>query len=173
MVRIAASKFCKSIDYGQVIMGSNQKKDATLGMPHGTANNRLRKNILFSLLKKYGEDICSRCSEPIEMVEDLSIEHVKPWEGISAELFWDLKNIAFSHLHCNVGARRIPHQKRMPTGDGWCSKCKKFKSREEFYASKSNANGLQFVCKECTSALKSSGAWSNGKAAKSECRSGL
>ena|SRR5712664_1866660 len=82
-------------------MNSNQKKDATLGMPHGTANNRLRKNILFHLLKKHDENYCVRCEQLIESVDDLSIEHIKPWEGISAELFWDLENIAFSHLHCN------------------------------------------------------------------------
>lgn len=82
-------------------MNSNERKTETLGMPHGTATNRLRKNILFHLLKKHGENYCFKCSELIEEVEDLSIEHKKPWQGVSAELFWDLENIAFSHLHCN------------------------------------------------------------------------
>jgi hypothetical protein len=80
---------------------SNEKKSSTLGMPHGTATNRLRKILLFSLLKKHGENLCVRCNSLIDRVEDLSIEHLKPWEGISADLFWDLNNIAFSHLKCN------------------------------------------------------------------------
>jgi hypothetical protein len=57
---------------------------------------------LFNLLQKYAEDACFRCGEKIERIEDLSIEHKKPWEGISVELFWDLDNIAFSHLRCNL-----------------------------------------------------------------------
>lgn len=80
---------------------SNVGKSRTLGMPHGTACNKLRKQILFHLLIKLGENKCFKCSEIIEKVADLSIEHKQPWEGISADLFWDLNNIAFSHLHCN------------------------------------------------------------------------
>lgn len=80
---------------------SNEKKSATLGMPHGTACNRLRKNILFHLLKKLNENICFKCEIAIESVDDLSIEHKKPWEGRDPSLFWDIENIAFSHLHCN------------------------------------------------------------------------
>ena len=44
------------------------------------------------------EDICFKCKSKIKIVEELSIEHKLPWEGISIELFWDLDNIAFSHL---------------------------------------------------------------------------
>lgn len=91
---------------------SNEKKTATLGMPHGTATGRLRKNILFHLLRKYGESVCFKCSQDIERVEDLSIEHKKPWEGVSADLFWDLDNIAFSHLRCNLPDR--PFRKYTP-----------------------------------------------------------
>lgn len=86
---------------------SNEKKSATLGMPHGTASNRLRKNILFHLLQKLNEAVCFKCQQAIVSVEDLSIEHKKPWEGISAELFWDIENIAFSHLHCNKPDRQF------------------------------------------------------------------
>lgn len=93
-------------------MNSNNKKNITLGMPHGTASNRLRKNILFNLLKKHGENVCFKCSEVIDKVEDLSIEHKKPWEGISADLFWDLDNIAFSHMFCNRPDR--PFRKYTP-----------------------------------------------------------
>jgi 5-methylcytosine-specific restriction endonuclease McrA len=104
-------------------MGSNEKKAATLGMPHGTAVGRLRKNILYSILKRINENICFRCKLPIGTVDDLSVEHIKPWEGVSAELFWDLNNIAFSHIRCNVPHKRhggIFLRKIGPEGTSWC-----------------------------------------------------
>ncbi len=154
-------------------MNSNRKKDATLGVPHGTANNRLRKNILFHLLKKHGENVCHRCSGLIELVGELSIEHIEPWEGISAKLFWNIENIAFSHLHCNIGAHRTPNKIDAPEGMSWCSMCKDFKPREEFHQSNAEASGLQRQCKQHRSEMRASGAWSNGRAAKSECRTCL
>ena len=84
---------------------SGARKSAFLGMPHGTACNRLRKMILLNLLEKHGENICFKCSQLIESAEELSIEHKRPWEGVSIELFWDLENIAFSHLRCNRNHR--------------------------------------------------------------------
>lgn len=131
---------------------SNKRKDETLGMPHGTANNRLRKNILFHLLRKYGEDICFKCDEQIEMIEDLSIEHKKPWEGISAELFWDIENIAFSHLRCNVPHRNNGGASRRisaPKGSAWCCGHKDFLPVEKFYKKGTRWNGFQINCKEC------------------------
>ena len=80
---------------------SNERKNQTLGMSHGTAAGKLRKMVLFRQLKKYKDNICARCSQEIETVDELSIEHLKPWEGISADLFWDLDNVAFSHARCN------------------------------------------------------------------------
>ncbi len=86
---------------------SSTRKKAFLGMPHGTATARLRKSILFHLIQKLSENICFKCSEKIEKVEDLSIEHKLPWEGVSVELFWSLDNIAFSHLRCNRPHRYV------------------------------------------------------------------
>lgn len=82
------------------------RKSQFLGMPHGTASSRLRKLILFDLLRRHKENICFKCTQLIEKVEELSIEHKKPWEGVSVELFWNLENIAFSHLICNTKGRR-------------------------------------------------------------------
>ena len=86
---------------------SNKAKSEFLGMSHGTACNQLRKRILFSLVVAAGLDDCFQCSSKIESVDDLSIEHKKPWFGESTELVWDLANIAFSHLDCNSRARRV------------------------------------------------------------------
>lgn len=130
---------------------SNKNKSDFLGMPHGTANGRLRKMILFHLLKKYGENACARCSNAIESVNDLSIEHLKPWEGISEHLFWDMDNIAFSHLHCNRPHRNRggePLRKTGPEGTSWCISCQKFEPVENFWKDATLWNGLQQRCKK-------------------------
>lgn len=77
-------------------------------MPFGTACGRLRKSILFSLLKKHNENVCFQCGNKIEKEEDLSIEHKIPYLDSEnpTKLFFDLDNIAFSHLKCNIGSAR-------------------------------------------------------------------
>ena len=79
-----------------------------LGMPWSTANNKLKKMILFKLLKESGLNWCFQCNEKIEKIEDLSIEHKIPWlySDNPKELFFDLNNIAFSHINCNSGSAR-------------------------------------------------------------------
>jgi len=78
------------------------RKSELLGMPVGTAQHRLRKMILFSLLVKHKENVCFRCGQVIDTVDDLSVEHMKPWASVDdPNLFWNLDNIAFSHLQCN------------------------------------------------------------------------
>lgn len=88
---------------------SNQRKAALLGMPLGTAANKLRKDLLFSLAKETGKDACFRCGNAIRNVDEFSVEHKTSWMGSAnpKEAFFDLGNIAFSHLTCNVAAGRI------------------------------------------------------------------
>lgn len=87
---------------------SNQKKKEQLGMSIGTASNQLKKNILFSLLKQLDKNTCHQCTNIIESANELSIEHKMPYldSDNPIELFFDLNNIAFSHLSCNSGAAR-------------------------------------------------------------------
>jgi hypothetical protein len=107
---------------------SNQKKNDTLGMPYGTASNRLRKILLFECLKRHSENVCFRCDQEILKVEELSIEHKKPWEGLDPKLFWDLENVTFSHLGCNRPLRPTSVQRIFPPeGAGWCAFCKSMK----------------------------------------------
>jgi hypothetical protein len=96
----------------------NIKKDTLLGMSHGTACNRLRKMVLFSLVQKLGEDVCFRCNKKIENVNDLSIEHINSWQLAKnpEESFFDLKNITFSHLNCNILASDRTGTRNMPLG---------------------------------------------------------
>jgi hypothetical protein len=135
------------------IKDSGARKSAFLGMPHGTAANRLRKSVLFHLLQKHGENICFKCSEPIENADELSIEHKQPWEGISLELYWSMDNIAFSHLRCNRPHRYrgdgTSRRKVGPEGTAWCRKCQAFRDVIEFNRNKCRWNGLQSWCKPC------------------------
>lgn len=88
---------------------SNETKDRLLGQSFGAASNRLRKTILYSMLygKVYDRN-CFRCGEPIDSIDDLSIEHKEPWQQADdpKAAFFALKNIAFSHTHCNYGAAK-------------------------------------------------------------------
>lgn len=91
---------------------SNDKKVAQLGMPVGTASNRLRKSIIFNFLKKLNENFCFQCGSEITSENELSIEHKVPYLDSEdpIDLFFNLDNIAFSHLTCNVGAARQPRK---------------------------------------------------------------
>lgn len=111
---------------------SNKKKSNQLGMPFGTACGQLRKKILFHLLQKLNEDVCYRCSKKIKELKNLSIEHKLSWLDVSPNLFWDLNNIAFSHLSCNVKYQRRPNKVEYPKGEKWCWRCKTIKDLSKF-----------------------------------------
>jgi hypothetical protein len=90
----------------------NARKAAQLGMPYGTATHVLRKALLFRLAQMLGLDECFQCQKVIATVDDFSLEHMVPW-GSSEDpkaAFFDLNNIAFSHLGCNARAAFRPKQ---------------------------------------------------------------
>lgn len=72
-------------------------------MNHSTAAHKLRKSVMFDMVVRLGRDCCFRCGDKIETASELSIEHKTPWESADdpRETFFDLDNIAFSHLKCN------------------------------------------------------------------------
>jgi|SRR6516164_956094 len=120
----------------------SQKKMMQLGVPIGTATHRLRKLLLFHLARELRINCCHRCKEMIESPEDLGIDHKEPWLDISAELFWDLSNVAFSHKVCNSRARRSlvgrkfgpsPLRKVGPPGTAWCDRHNAFLPHETFH----------------------------------------
>ena len=86
----------------------SQTKAAQLDQPFGTASQKLRKMIMFDLVKQLGKDICYRCGKKIESIEEFSIEHKEPWlhSNDPKKLFFSLDNIAFSHCKCNRKAAR-------------------------------------------------------------------
>jgi hypothetical protein len=135
-----------------MVTNSNTQKCAILGMPHGTAVSKLRKNILFHLLKKHAENVCFRCGCEIEVADVLSIEHKKPWQsGASSELFWDLENIAFSHMSCNRPHREggVDNAIKCPEGTSWCSKCRKFLTIDWFWKNSYTVRQLDPYCIPC------------------------
>lgn len=122
-----------------------------LGMSAGAANNKLRKNLLFSCVRKLKGNFCYKCGEEIETVDEFSIEHKLPWEGRDAELFWDLDNIAFSHLKCNrpVVQKSGTPRKEGLEGTAWCSRCQNFRDVSHFHRNRSRWNGYDHQCKDC------------------------
>ena len=86
---------------------SKDKKTDQLGMNPGTATHRLVKDILWKFIEDSGLVKCFRCSEDMTR-DDFSIDHIEPWldSDNPIELFFDVKNIAYSHLSCNSKAAR-------------------------------------------------------------------
>ena len=83
-----------------------KNKQAQLGINPSTAQGRLVKDLLFDFVIKSGHK-CHKCG--IELTrETFSIEHIIPWLDSEnpIELFFDLNNIAYSHLSCNVSDSR-------------------------------------------------------------------
>lgn len=94
-------------------MDSNKRKHALLQMPFGTANGKLRKMLLFRFAQLLSQDRCYRCKLAIDNIDDFTIEHKDAWMRASdpKEAFFDLNNIAFSHVKCNIRAAvRLPRK---------------------------------------------------------------
>lgn len=82
-------------------------KAKQLGMNPSTASHRLVKDILWSLIVKTDQDSCCKCETKMER-DNFSIEHLTPWlhSDNPAQLYFDLDNISFSHLRCNISDSR-------------------------------------------------------------------
>lgn len=91
---------------------ADEKLNQALGMKQQTARKRLERMIILHWGRKCGFGNCYQCNQPINSIEDMSIEHIKPWGGneygldADPELFWDLENIALSHKTCNTSCGR-------------------------------------------------------------------
>lgn len=96
-------------------MPSNRDLDRALlgGVDVGTASHRLRKMVLFEMVKRLDLNICFQCKKSIGSAPELSIEHKKPWRVAADPVvaFYDLSGIAFSHHSCNSGAARQTQRK--------------------------------------------------------------
>ncbi|UZV39663.1 hypothetical protein APT65_00055 [Trabzonvirus APT65] len=83
------------------------KKKMQLGMNPSTASGRLVKDLLWNYIVKCGDNKCHKCGEEMSR-ETFSIEHVVPWLDSEnpTELFFDIGNISYSHLVCNISSAR-------------------------------------------------------------------
>lgn len=98
-------------------MNHKQLKQAQLGMNPSTAANKLLKDILWSFIVKNNQNFCHRCSLEMDR-ESFSIEHITPWlhSEDPLKLFFDISNISFSHLICNIkDGRKRPKNKDKDT----------------------------------------------------------
>ena len=131
----------------------NKVKNEQLGMSHGAACNILKKNILFRLLCELSYNICYRCGEIIESVDSISIDHKEPWlhSKNPRESFFNLDNIAFSHMKCNTSNARRPNKIEAPAGTFWCYNCKSIKPSEEFCPS---MHRNKRACRSCESSMR-------------------
>ena len=88
------------------------KKSQQLEMNISTAQGRLVKDILWMLLQETNRTKCFVCGKEMSR-ETFSIEHKIPWldSDNPKELFFELDNISFSHLSCNISSKRITTKK--------------------------------------------------------------
>lgn len=144
----------------------NENKYRLLGMPYGTACARLRKALLYECASRLGLCVCFQCGEPIEDVESFSIDHKEAWMSANdpVDAFFNLDNIAFSHLSCNIKAASRQAEEWIATNkrrgielrksnqiDGYshCSLCKQQLPNESFSKNRNRYNGLQDCCESC------------------------
>jgi hypothetical protein len=106
---------------------------------------------MFNLLQRHSEDICFRCGNKIGSAAELTIEHKQPWLDVSADLFWDLSNMAFSHASCNLPDRPRTLEIRTAAreGEAWCNGCKSFLPVESFPRDKNGWKVLSYRCRNC------------------------
>jgi len=76
--------------------------------------------MFFRILCLAGLASCYRCGAEITSYTDVSLDHKKPWRGVSPDLHWDLDNVAVSHKACNYADGK-PAPKRQ--GTFWCRGC--------------------------------------------------
>ena len=155
---------------------ADRRKREQLGMPIGTATNRLIKQVMFDLLRELDELTCFRCQDEISTPIELSIEHTVPWIGEAPSVFWDLDLISFSHLRCNSGAFRLeihstPAQRRLNgehlsrkmaasrgfiPGTAWCGgRHQGYVTITNFAVNRGRSTGVQSWCRDCRSAWRS------------------
>ena len=125
-----------------------RRETTQLNQNYGTASNRLRRLVMYSLLERLGDTNCFRCGRPMD-ADTFSIDHRQQWLG-DPEQFWDLSNIAFSHKRCNSTARR-PGRRTLeaPIGTAWCSIHKAYMPVAEFGPDRHQPNGLAPRCRPC------------------------
>lgn len=118
---------------------SNDRKAQLLGMNFVTARNRLDRDLLFAFAKKLGHK-CHRCGKDLTR-DTFSVDHIENWSMSDdpVKAFFDIDNVAFSHMWCNTKERtersiKKDHGLHMYDRHGCrCSVCKNAKSESFVY----------------------------------------
>ncbi len=150
---VCANRTCATNTTNERRFNLSAIKSKQLGMPISTARSRLVKQLLFRELVLRGVNICARCDEVIDSIDELSIEHIKPWLHVSAELFWDLDNVAFSHSVCNSKTAR-PLTRSLS-----CPRCNVTRTPENTSSNISRWDGRDTYCKPCRAAVRYGKSW--------------
>lgn len=148
-----------------------RSESVQLGMNYCTAQQRLKKMLLFNMMVAVEMDVCIRCHKKLT-VEDFSLDHKEHWLHVDVNLFWDLSNIGFSHNKCNsISKRKVEYNLTLemrahlnkirtdyrvgaPEGTYWCCGHQAHLPQENFGKDKSQANGHHPYCKKCRSERK-------------------
>ncbi|QXL90327.1 hypothetical protein [Salmonella phage NINP13076] len=98
-----------------------EKKKQQLGMNPSTASARLVKDLLWDFIVKCKKDSCVKCGKPMTR-DTFSIEHIVPWldSDDPRKNFFDVENIGYSHLSCNISDARKPKAEH----GSWTMYCK-------------------------------------------------
>lgn len=100
------------------------KKSKQLGMSYSTAGNRLKKMLFFKLVQETNNDRCYRCEEKITNYIELSIDHMESWLDKDNSVFWDVDNIAYSHLTCNSAKAPASSINKHPSYNAYSTGCR-------------------------------------------------
>ena len=122
-----------------------EKDRKLLGLRNGQGANRLLRAMLFRLAQERCLTVCYRCGQEILTVDEFSLDHKVAWRSAPdpEAAFFDLDNVAFSHLHCNCGSKKreqthcvhghefTPENTYIrPTGNRSCRECNRRHARE-------------------------------------------
>jgi len=103
------------------------KKKQQLGMHPSTASGRLVKDILFNNICKNKKNKCFRCG--LKMTRnDFSIDHKIAWldSPNPVMMYFNLKNITFSHLSCNSSTKKSNNKKWSNNRERWAHEKRKY-----------------------------------------------
>ena len=122
-------------------MPVSAKDNLLLDGNFNTARRRLHKMLLFKLAQSLQVNTCFRCEQEIESEDELSVDHKSAWRSSEdpKAAFFDLENIAFSHLSCNSGENNRskeacpqghPYDYKDSRGNRKCKRCNSTSSKK-------------------------------------------
>lgn len=135
----------------------SQEYKEQLGMGVASATGKLRKLLLYEFARRLNLISCYRCHRTIESIDEFTVDHKKNWLHKSADLFWDIDNIAFSHFVCNTTHNRTAEMYKHRTNKK-CNECGEVKAIKSFGKHKQGSEiRIRSYCNQCRSIRKKQG----------------